>query len=88
MSPYQSQVCLCVPYRYVIYYTKSVRVTDVLVLLFIPSFSLLLSIDRRGSVVDAYDTVELALKYSKNDHHAQVVGIDLSGDPKVSFCTE
>lgn len=51
------------------------------------SYSLLLSIDRSQSVAEAYDTVELALKYSNesNDHHARVVGIDLSGDPNVSY---
>ena len=47
---------------------------------------LLLSIDRRNSVEEARDTVELAHQYSKFDcHHVKVVGIDLSGDPSVSM---
>ena len=43
---------------------------------------LLLSIDRRQSVAEASDTVELALAHmEESHHHARVVGIDLSGDP-------
>lgn len=45
---------------------------------------LLLSIDRRQSVSEAMETVELAVAYSKQTYHqARVVGIDLSGDPTV-----
>ena len=45
---------------------------------------LLLSIDRRHSVTEAIDTVELALSHMKQTHHhARVIGIDLSGDPTV-----
>ena len=47
---------------------------------------LLLSIDRRQSVAEAMDTVQLAVEYSNrvsSKHHSRVVGIDLSGDPKV-----
>ena len=47
---------------------------------------LLLSIDRRQSVAEAMDTVHLAVEYSSHvssEHHTRVVGIDLSGDPKV-----
>jgi hypothetical protein len=57
---------------------------DISVLLFI---RLLLSIDRRKSIEDAKETVELAETYMKTpagDHKAKVVGIDLSGDPSVS----
>ena len=43
---------------------------------------LLLSIDRRQSVAEASDTVELALAHMEpTHHHARVVGVDLSGDP-------
>ena len=46
---------------------------------------LLLSIDRRHSATEAQDTVELASEClsQSNNHHARVVGIDLSGDPTV-----
>ena len=45
---------------------------------------LLLSIDRRHSVTEAQDTVELASEgLSQSNHQARVVGIDLSGDPTV-----
>ena len=47
---------------------------------------LLLSIDRRQSVEEAMDTVHLAVEYSSHvssEHYTRVVGIDLSGDPKV-----
>ena len=49
-------------------------------------YRLLLSVDRRKSIDDAKETVELAEMYMKNpgDHKAKVVGIDLSGDPSVS----
>lgn len=50
------------------------------------NYRLLLSIDRRQSVAEASDTVQLAVDYSRNissGHHAKVVGIDLSGDPQV-----
>lgn len=46
--------------------------------------SLLLSIDRRQSVEEARDTVELAHRYQQRSH--LVVGVDLSGDPKVNQC--
>lgn len=45
---------------------------------------LLLSIDRRHSVTEAHDTIQLASEYlskSETAHQARVVGIDLSGDP-------
>jgi hypothetical protein len=42
----------------------------------------LLSIDRRQSVSEAEDTVELAIEY-KEKYNGLVVGVDLSGDPKV-----
>ena len=43
---------------------------------------LLLSIDRRQSLQEALDTIDLALAYmEQTHHHARVVGIDLSGDP-------
>ena len=49
-------------------------------------FRLLLSIDRRSSVEEAREAVELAEQYSKFDHHhVKVVGVDLSGDPSVSI---
>ena len=47
---------------------------------------LLLSIDRRQSVEEAMDTVHLAVEYSSHvssERYTRVVGIDLSGDPKV-----
>ena len=46
---------------------------------------MLLSIDRRQSVSEAYDTLKLAHSYSTLSDGVQgrVVGIDLSGDPKV-----
>lgn len=44
--------------------------------------NLLLSIDRRQSVAEAFDTVRLAISLMGQTHHyAKVVGIDLSGDP-------
>lgn len=50
---------------------------------------LLLSIDRRQSVSEAYDTLKLAHSYSTLSDGVQgrVVGIDLSGDPKVTSVT-
>ena len=42
----------------------------------------LLSIDRRQSVSEAEDTVDLAIEY-KNKYGGLVVGVDLSGDYKV-----
>lgn len=51
-------------------------------------FRLLLSIDRRQSIDEAMDTVLLAEKYSTmpscGEDQVKVVGIDLSGDPRVS----
>ena len=49
-------------------------------------YRLLLSVDRRKSIEDAKETVELAEACMKNPggHKAKVVGIDLSGDPSVS----
>ena len=47
------------------------------------SWRFLLSIDRRQSVSEAEDTVELAIEY-KDKYDGLVVGVDLSGDPKVS----
>ncbi|XP_014671937.1 PREDICTED: adenosine deaminase-like protein [Priapulus caudatus] len=44
---------------------------------------LLLSIDRRGSVADAADTVRLATQYAASSGGV-VVGVDLSGDPAVN----
>ena len=53
---------------------------------------LLLSIDRRQSVDEAMDTVLLAEKYSKmatdpnrgaGASDVRVIGVDLSGDPRV-----
>lgn len=43
--------------------------------------------DRRKSVEDAKETVELAETYMKNpgDRKVKVVGIDLSGNPSVSY---
>ena len=43
---------------------------------------LLLSVDRRCTVSDATDTVNLAAEYMRRTDHI-VVGIDLSGDPRV-----
>ena len=45
--------------------------------------------DRRKSIEDAKETVELAETYMKNpgEHKVKVVGIDLSGDPSVSGYT-
>ncbi len=49
---------------------------------------LLLSIDRRQSVEDARETVKLAKEFSSESvlshYQCRVVGVDLSGDPKVS----
>ncbi|CAB4008894.1 adenosine deaminase isoform X1 [Paramuricea clavata] len=47
----------------------------------------LLSIDRRQSVCEAEDTVELAIEY-KDKYDGLVVGVDLSGDPKVGNAAE
>lgn len=45
---------------------------------------MLLSIDRRQSPAEALETVLLAEEYSKNTKcPVRVVGIDLSGDPRV-----
>ena len=45
---------------------------------------LLLSIDRRTSLNDAFNTVQMASDYMAQTSGV-VVGIDLSGDPTVSF---
>ena len=46
---------------------------------------LLLSIDRRQSIEEAYETLRLAQEYSNATlPQGKVVGLDLSGDPKVS----
>jgi hypothetical protein len=47
---------------------------------------LLLSIDRRQSPAEAMETVFLAEKYSKSTAGGlvRVIGVDLSGDPRVS----
>ena len=44
---------------------------------------LLLSIDRRQTIAEAKDTVDLALEYQlkTNQHQFKVIGVDLSGDP-------
>lgn len=42
----------------------------------------MLSIDRRQSVREAEDTVKLAIEL-RDKYDGLVVGIDLSGDPKV-----
>jgi adenosine deaminase len=45
---------------------------------------LLLSIDRRQSMPEAYETLQLASEYTTVDYmQGKVVGIDLSGDPMV-----
>ena len=46
---------------------------------------LLFSIDRRQSPAEAMDTVLLAEEYSKlsTDSPVKVIGVDLSGDPRV-----
>ena len=48
------------------------------------SYRLLLSIDRRETIAEAWDTVQLAVEYSSasvaSEHQCRVVGIDLSGD--------
>lgn len=58
-------------------------------MLFCLFYRLLLSVDRRRSIEDAKETVELAETYMRNpgDHKVKVVGIDLSGDPSVSSYT-
>lgn len=47
---------------------------------------LLLSVDRRQKISDAYETVRLAHQYSLMDNRKQgrVLGLDLSGYPKVN----
>ncbi len=45
---------------------------------------LLLSIDRRTSLEDAWDTLALA-ESSREKHGQLIVGLDLSGDPNVSM---
>ena len=45
---------------------------------------LLLSVDRKRDVQDAYDTVKLAESFA-NKHPGLIVGLDLSGDPTVSL---
>ena len=45
---------------------------------------LLLAIDRRTTIEDAFDTVRLAEKLQQEDTEKIIVGIDLSGDPNVS----
>ncbi|XP_011409237.2 PREDICTED: adenosine deaminase-like protein [Amphimedon queenslandica] len=46
---------------------------------------LLLSIDRRQNITEAYDTIKLAMEHRNTGGagQASVVGIDLSGDPMV-----
>lgn len=58
-----------------------------LLILVVPTLRLLLSVDRRQSIADAYDTVKLAHQYSLVDGAIQgkVIGLDLSGDPKVYY---
>lgn len=49
-------------------------------------YRLLLSIDRRNAIAEAYDTVKLAQEYRTStsaNSQGRVVGIDLSGEPKV-----
>lgn len=49
-------------------------------------YRLLLSIDRRQSINEAYDTISLATEYHNTaSSQGRVVGIDLSGDPKVMY---
>lgn len=43
---------------------------------------LLLSVDRKRSLDDAYDTVRIAKQYLSYSSHI-VLGVDFSGDPKV-----
>ena len=47
---------------------------------------LLLSIDRRTSIEDAWDTLSLAqdLRKTNEDYARIIVGLDLSGDPNVN----
>ncbi|XP_028407028.1 adenosine deaminase-like protein [Dendronephthya gigantea] len=47
----------------------------------------LLSIDRRQSVGEAEDTVKLATEF-KDKYNGLVVGVDLSGDPKIGDAAE
>ena len=42
---------------------------------------LILSVDRRNSLEEAMETVDLAIKY----RHKGIVGVDLCGDPSVSL---
>lgn len=50
------------------------------------NYRLLLSIDRRQSINEAYDTISLATEYHNTPNsQGRVVGIDLSGDPKVMY---
>ena len=47
------------------------------------SYRFLLSIDRRQSIKEAENTIDLAIEY-REKFKGLVVGIDLSGDPNVS----
>jgi adenosine deaminase len=44
---------------------------------------LLLSVDRRGSVDEARNTIEIAHHFQSVDHGALMVGVDFSGNPAV-----
>ena len=47
---------------------------------------LLLSVDRRTSVENAWDTLSLAEELRKMEDYRQlIVGLDLSGDPNVRY---
>ena len=47
---------------------------------------LLLSVDRRTSVEDAWDTLSLTEELRKMEDYRQlIVGLDLSGDPNVRY---
>ena len=47
---------------------------------------LLLSVDRRTSVEDAWDTLSLAEELRQMEDYRQlIVGLDLSGDPNVRY---
>ena len=61
----------------------AVRYTTMLLyLMLICTDRLLLSIDRRQPINEAYDTLRLCADYTSYQP-CKVVGIDLSGDPKV-----